>query len=621
MKKILLLVFGALVALPCAQIIGQEIDIPKAGKYRYVDSIPIPPIPIPEDTFVIVDNAVKGTQGYQFNYSSGWTDGTNDAWYARTLTYTGTTNGSVTFKFNGTKIEYYGEKGPTHGKVAVSINGGTEKIIDLYQAAFKQQVKLFTKDSLTQEVHTFKLRCTGTKNASSTGVYALIDYLKVFNQGFVPDITPPEPPNPEPPDVDKVVPIGQSIKAAVESSTSGTTVGLLEGNYTENLFNVPQGVSLVGAGKDKTFINFTGSMPQQSETAMIQLKGGTATMSVGQKTFGIIGIILLILLWLVANYGPWVVKIKRIVTGIIVVVIIGMIIYIVRPQATIRATGNQTISGFTINGKYLCNGGVIVDGRDNVKILDVRVQETTYFGAWLKNTTGSEFANNELINSSWASVGWVTGELDVFNITNTIIHHNFIKTTRTDKGYGIKALWPDGTVKNSKFYNNRFQLVHTSMWNNGSAPNIDIELHDTYYNGIEFYENDFSVMGLSLAGHKPSTGGRTIVRNNRFTWSSTAAIEVVCNNITIEANTFAGSPMMTANFAANGKYTDIIVNNNDFNSSGTNPGWGALHLIGPDGMDMTITNNRYNNTKGYQLVKHMGAPSNSTIVQSGNVIK
>ena len=284
---------------------------------------------------------------------------------------------------------------------------------------------------------------------------------------------------------------GQSIKTAIEKATSGQTVGLLAGNYTKNLFNVPQGVSLIGAGKDQTFINFTGSMPQQSETAMIQLKGGTTTTATTWAVGGV-GMALLVCLWLMIHLRPWRLQFIKIIAGIIVILVIGAILYIlISPRATTAAAGNQTISGFTINGKFQCTGGIYLTGRNNVKILNVKVQETTYFGVWLKNTTGSEFANSELFNSSWASVGWVTGELCIHNITNTIIHNNLFKATRTDKGYGIKALWPDGTITNSKIYSNRFQLVKTSIWNNGSAPNIDIELHDTHYAGIEIYDNDF----------------------------------------------------------------------------------------------------------------------------------
>jgi hypothetical protein len=518
-----------------------------------VDAAVIPPEPPVEDPFVLVDSAVKGVNGYQHNYQNGvWSDGINvPGWYLGTLSYTATPNAFVSMKFNGTKIEWYTEKGPTHGIVGVSIDGGAETMVDLYAAQFAPMIKVWESET-TAAVRTVKLRCTGTKNALSSNVYLITDLFKVFNPVEVPDV-------PVPPSTDITVQPGQSIKAAVEAASSGKTVRLLQGTYTENLFTVPVGVSLKGAGKDKTIINFTGTHPQQSETAMVNVKSGS------------------------------------------------------------RVVGNQEVSGFTIKGGFLCNGGIMLSNRDNVKILDVKVQETTYFGVWMKNTTGSEFANSDLFNSSWASVGWVTGELCVHNITNTIIHHNFFKTTRNDKGYGIKGLWPDGTVTNSKFYNNRFELTHFSLWNNGSAPNIDIELHNTFYNGIEIYENDFSVMGLSLASHRPTKGGRTIVRNNRFVWSSTAHIELVCSNITVgPGNVFTGAPMMTANFQPNGKWTDIIITGNTFTSNGANPSWGGTHLIGANGMDMTITNNVYNNLGGYTFVKHMGPPGNSVVVDTGN---
>jgi len=598
-----------LLALPC--IAQDSLHIEELGVY--VKTTETPP-PIPVDSFLTIDNAVKGIQGYQHNYTGSWSEGTSANWYATTLTYT--VNGTVTFRFNGTKIEWYTEKGPTHGKVGVSIDGGTETIVDLYAPAFQQKVKMFERVT-THDIHTIKLRSTGTKNPASSNTYLLTDFFKIKDPGFVPDTIPPIPP---PVTGDIIVSPGQSIKAAVESATSGKIVSLLEGTYNENLINVPVGVSVVGAGKLKTIINFTGSMAQQSEAAMFQLKGGSLIVRISPATAGISLGALLLLLFIVVRYWQWDKLWKGIVVAVIITVIIGVAIYIItQPKASTQAAGNQTISGFTINGKFACNGGIMVDGRDAVKILDVKVQETTYFGAWLKNTTGSEFANNELFNSSWASVGWVTGELCVHNITNTIIHHNFFKTTRNDKGYGIKGLWPDGTVTNSKFYNNKFDLTHFSLWNNGSAPNIDIELHNTFYNGIEIYENDFSVMGLSLASHRPTKGGRTIVRNNRFVWCSTAHIELVCSNITIgPGNVFTGAPMLTANFQPNGKWTDIIVTGNTFTSNGANPSWGGTHLIGANGMDMTITNNTYNNLGGYTFVKHMGPPANSVIVDTGN---
>ncbi len=124
------------------------------------------PIPPPEDPFVLVDSAVKGVNGYQNNYhGGGWNDGVNvPGWYLGTLSYTGTTDAYDAFKFNGTKVEWYTEKGPTHGIVGVSIDGLTETMVDLYAPAFEPMVKVYESGTLEQALHTLKLRCTGTKN-------------------------------------------------------------------------------------------------------------------------------------------------------------------------------------------------------------------------------------------------------------------------------------------------------------------------------------------------------------------------------------------------------------------------------------------------------------------------
>jgi hypothetical protein len=327
---------------------------------------------------------------------------------------------------------------------------------------------------------------------------------------------------PTPPTGGIIVQPGGDIKSAVEGAASGETVKLLAGNYTSNTVNVPVGVSVVGPGKGQAFIDFTGTHVQQSETGMFQLKSGS------------------------------------------------------------RVAGNQTVSGFTIRGKFQANGGVIVDNRKN----------------------------------SWASVQWVTGELDVFNIDGVNIHHNNFKTNRNDKGYGIKALWPDGTITNSKFNDNFFDMAHFSLWNNGGAPNIDIEFHDTHYAGIEILRNRFSTT-LSLASARPTKSGRTVVKGNRFTWSSTMHIELVCSDILIEENILTGGAIFTACYSK-GKYINQVVNNNDFTSNGSNPGWGGTFYIGADGENMNITNNKIKNLGNYTFIKYAGNPANSVIVESGN---
>lgn len=519
---------------------------------------PEPPIP-PVVPSVIIDNAVKGTQGYQHNYVGNWSYGTNiPGWEQGTLSYS--LDGSVTMKFNGTGVEWVTEKGPTHGIVGVSIDGGAETLVDLYGAEFAQQLKVWEKLDLTQGIHTIKLRHTGTKNPSATNTYVITDYFKVYNPQEVPDV-------PVPPVGDIVVSPGQSIKAAVEGATSGKTVQILAGTYLENQINVPIGVSIVGTGT--VFIDFTGTpLAQGSESGMIQLKSSS------------------------------------------------------------RVNGNQTIDGFTIRGKYIANGGIIVDNRDNVTIKNVKVQETTFFGIWGKNAANFKYFDCECLNTSWASDGWCSGELNIFNLTNMHIHHNKFTNNLKNaagqyiKGYGIKSMWGHNTLSGI-IEHNTFNLCPSSIWKNSSGPNIDIEFHDTWAGAGNVIVRFNKLTNMVSATGNKTTGnaGRWIIEDNELNLQtgSTCHVEVACNNIDIKNNIMRGASIITANFVPNSKYNDCVVDGNDFVSNGVNQGWGGTFLIGPTGVtNFVYKNNRI--TKGsYTLVKYMGV-TGGVSDGGGNVI-
>lgn len=532
------------------------IEIPKAGKYKYFEE-EIPPLPIPTR---IVDNALKGTNGYQHNYLGAWSFGTNvPGWEQGTLSYS--IDGQVSMKFNGTKLEWWTEIGPTHGIVGLKIDSEPEVLIDLYAPEFQQQVKVFEKQ-LTPGERVVTLRSTGTKNPLSTNTYVITDYFKVYNPEETTDVVVP-------PSTDIIVQPGQSIKAAVEGATSGKTVRLLAGVYFENQINIPIGVNLVGSGKDQTLIDFAGPLlAQGSESGMVQLKSSS------------------------------------------------------------RVNGNQTLSGFTLRGKYVCNGGAIIDNRDNVAVSDVKIQEMTFFGGWLKNCNAPKFFNSSLLNTSWASSGWCSGELNLLNVTSMHIHHNtFTNNLKNSagqyiKGYGIKAMWPNGTFSGI-IEDNTFDLAPSSIWKGGQGPNIDIEFHDSWVGAgnLVMRRNKLKNM-ISAAGKKISgNAGRWVIEENEFNLQvgSTCHVEVVCSNIDIKRNTMRGASIITANFGPNNKFDDCVVDGNDFVSNNVNQSWGGTFLIGPSGVtNMVYKNNKI--TKGnYTLVKYMGLTGGVTD-GGGNVI-
>jgi uncharacterized protein YjdB len=131
-----------------------------------------------------LDNNNRGTEVNQFAFSgSGWTHAVNtvDPYYQRTVSFSNVANHYATVNFVGNKVEMYSAKASHHGIVAVSIDNGPERNIDLYAAGRENNALVYSSDQLTQGSHTIKIRVTGSKHASATGAYAILDYLKVYS--------------------------------------------------------------------------------------------------------------------------------------------------------------------------------------------------------------------------------------------------------------------------------------------------------------------------------------------------------------------------------------------------------------------------------------------------------
>lgn len=92
----------------------------------------------------------------------------------------GISTATALLKFTGTGVDLVTAKGPTYGLVNVFIDNMTtpRETIDLYAAA---QTWKFTRayTGLAAGAHTIKIKCTGTKNASSTGTKAVLDAFVV----------------------------------------------------------------------------------------------------------------------------------------------------------------------------------------------------------------------------------------------------------------------------------------------------------------------------------------------------------------------------------------------------------------------------------------------------------
>ncbi len=140
-----------------------------------------------------IDDSVIGTGSNQFNYmpQGGWkqcpmatcsTITTPDL-YMKTNHWAGGADAgsgqTVTLAFNGTQLVFYGVKDPRYGIGAISMDNGTETMIDYYSAQRMGDQVLWTSPVLAGGNHTFKLRVTGMKNVSATDSTITVDRVDV----------------------------------------------------------------------------------------------------------------------------------------------------------------------------------------------------------------------------------------------------------------------------------------------------------------------------------------------------------------------------------------------------------------------------------------------------------
>jgi hypothetical protein len=130
-----------------------------------------------------VDDAVKGTGPDQFRYVGTWSHvgHTNiPNTYNGTWSYTDTPRDYVTIHFTGTQITLYVVQRDDLGIAGVSIDHGPMTDVDEYAVVAAGDVLVYTSPLLPDGPHTFKMRNTGTHNASSSGFRVDIDRVDIL---------------------------------------------------------------------------------------------------------------------------------------------------------------------------------------------------------------------------------------------------------------------------------------------------------------------------------------------------------------------------------------------------------------------------------------------------------
>lgn len=123
----------------------------------------------PDSMVLLVDDADDKTI-----YHGTWVNGTYHTFYKGTLSYSFTVGSYIEYKFTARKIEWFSERNTTHGRAAVSMDGGPE--INLLPSSlgidYVRGKASYTHSWPTLGDHTIKIRVLDGKSV-------LHDYFRI----------------------------------------------------------------------------------------------------------------------------------------------------------------------------------------------------------------------------------------------------------------------------------------------------------------------------------------------------------------------------------------------------------------------------------------------------------
>ena len=333
----------------------------------------------------------------------------------------------------------------------------------------------------------------------------------------------------------------KTLKYAVTQvpANQGQTIRLAAGTFIEDgLVEVPLGVSIEGAGKDSTIIKATSSFYYHPADP------GYATDK-----------------------------------------------FLISLNEYNQMDGNQSLRKFAIDGdsKQL-HGGIYVRYRNKVVIDQVKVQNTNFSGIWIWDVKDSQVTNTQLVNCSWGSAGYCAGALNLGNVERVEIAQLDVNE---NTGYGIKAIGPNGynDIFNLKIHDSRVSVNPSGLWNNGSAPNIAIELWQANLVGCEIY-NSYVDNTISLVNSNatPSTCIQTMrLHDNTIDMDTRAhgsgyGLELTIHDAEVDHNYFIKGNYGIANWD-NPMQNWSIHHNTFYALQGMYPGevvrsqWSGLHNV------------------------------------------
>lgn len=131
-----------------------------------------------------INDSRRGMGLYEFAYQgTGWVYAGEKTAHQGDNHYSNQAGDTVSIRFVGTNLKYYGAKANNHGIAAFSIDGGTETSVDCYSQSRDANALLFDTGVLEYGEHVVKARVTGEKNAAASDCYFNADKIEVSAKG------------------------------------------------------------------------------------------------------------------------------------------------------------------------------------------------------------------------------------------------------------------------------------------------------------------------------------------------------------------------------------------------------------------------------------------------------
>lgn len=304
-------------------------------------------------------------------------------------------------------------------------------------------------------------------------------------------------------------------------------------------------------------------------------------------------------------------------------------------QHILRISGNNiSVSNFSIDGRdKSVGGGIYCRNASSIEISNIKVSKVHAGAVWVLESQDVYVHDIEAQDCSWSSSGWASGAIHYGkceDVTFERVNVQEVQQRNGSEGGGnaFKALG-GGVLTRVKFIECSAEVYWYGTWQDGKAKNISLEFESVYAYGCEVLNCYFNA-SVSLVGDgkspQPDAGGEPysvrFAGNTIINTAGSNTLELALPESLIENNYFdnkAGGYGIK-NWNANTPGKSWIVRNNVFWMQSS--GWPTC-VVGSRGgvQDLTFTNNTVHLTGPHIAVIAVYGPRNSGSIRiSKNII-